>query len=85
MLLLEALTVCSVTNLKGGKKKSFSKAILKFHADKYCLCIRCHRVRQELVSLSCLQEFQSYEVTHFIHEIHQHLLKSYSHNERKRA
>jgi len=34
MLLLEAPTVCSVTNLKGGKKEAFSKATLKPHGDK---------------------------------------------------
>lgn len=42
MPLLEALTVCSGRNLKGRKKETFSKAVLKLHEDKYCLYIRRH-------------------------------------------
>lgn len=69
MLLLEALTVCSVTNLK-GKKKTFREAMLKFNEGKYYL-YACHnivgRVGQEAVLPSCLQSFQDYKVIYTLH------------------
>lgn len=70
MLLLEALTVCSVTNLKGWEKKkhSVNQSENFMRTSIFCIfAITVGTVGHESVVLTCLQKFQDYEVTHFTH------------------